>query len=72
MERHGVDTRMVWTGNVTRQPAFKEKAYRADPQGVSNAHRVMQCGLILPCTHACSDDDMAYICEQIDAFFKQE
>ena len=23
MEKHGVDTRMVWTGNVTRQPAFR-------------------------------------------------
>ena len=22
MEAHGIDTRMVWTGNATRQPAF--------------------------------------------------
>jgi CDP-4-dehydro-6-deoxyglucose reductase, E1 len=69
MESRGVDTRMVWTGNVTRQPAFKDRPYRADPQGLPNADRVMQYGLILPCTHACSDDDMAYICEQIDTFF---
>ena len=27
MEAHGVDTRMVWTGNAMRQPAFK--AHRA-------------------------------------------
>ena len=26
MEAHGIDTRMVWTGNVTRQPAFAEVA----------------------------------------------
>ena len=26
MEAHGVDTRMVWTGNVTRQPAFAKVA----------------------------------------------
>lgn len=72
METHGVDTRMVWTGNATRQPAFKDKPYRADPRGLPNADRVMQCGLILPCTHACSDDDMAYIGDQIDEFFKKE
>ena len=72
MESRGVDTRMVWTGNVTRQPAFKDKPYRADPQGLPNADRVMQCGLILPCTHACSDDDMAYICDQIDGFFNKQ
>jgi len=71
MENHGVDTRMVWTGNVTRQPAFKDKPYRVDPKSLPNADRVMQYGLILPCTHACSDDDMTYICEQIDAFFEK-
>ena len=32
MEAHGVDTRMVWTGNVTRQPAFAKVPHRA-PDG---------------------------------------
>jgi CDP-6-deoxy-D-xylo-4-hexulose-3-dehydrase len=71
METHGVDTRMVWTGNATRQPAFKDTPYRVDPRGLPNADRVMEYGLILPCTHACSDDDMAYIGHQIDGFFKK-
>lgn len=71
MESNGVDTRMVWTGNATRQPAFKDQPYRADPQGLPNADRVMQYGLILPATHALNDDDMAYICGLIDAFFRK-
>ena len=29
MESHGVDTRMVWTGNATRQPAFRDTPFRA-------------------------------------------
>ena len=33
MERHGVDTRMVWTGNATRQPAFAEDRRTASPPG---------------------------------------
>lgn len=69
MEGHGVDTRMVWTGNATRQPAFKDRSHRTDRQGLPNADRVMECGLILPCTHALNDDDMTYICAQIEAFF---
>ena len=32
MEGAGVDTRMVWTGNVLRQPAFKGIALRAGRQ----------------------------------------
>ena len=44
MEGHGVDTRMVWTGNVLRQPAFRDIAHRAR-RGVPNADRVMEQGL---------------------------
>ena len=28
MESHGVDTRMVWTGNAARQPAFRDRPHR--------------------------------------------
>ena len=61
MERHGVDTRMVWTGNVLRQPAFKDIAHRAPEAGLPNADRVMEHGLILPSNHSLDDDDIAYI-----------
>ena len=61
MERHGVDTRMVWTGNVLRQPAFNWIAHRAPEGGLPNADRVMEQGLILPSNHALTDDDIDYI-----------
>ena len=32
MESNGVDTRMVWTGNVLRQPAFTKIEHRAAPR----------------------------------------
>jgi CDP-6-deoxy-D-xylo-4-hexulose-3-dehydrase len=68
MERNGIDTRMVWTGNVARQPAFKNVAHRVAPGGLENADRVMETGLILPCNHAITDDGIAYICDMADAF----
>jgi dTDP-4-amino-4,6-dideoxygalactose transaminase len=71
MERNGVDTRMVWTGNVTRQPAFKHVPHRVALGGLANADRVMECGLILPCNHGLDDDDMAYIAETIEAFLTE-
>src|SRR5690606_23147116 len=42
MEGHGVDTRMVWTGNVLRQPGFRGIAHRAPVGGLPNADRVME------------------------------
>ena len=61
MERHGIDTRMVWTGNALRQPAFKGIAHRAPEAGLPNADRVMEHGLILPSNHSLGDDDIDYI-----------
>ena len=39
MESRGVDTRMVWSGNILRQPAFRKIAHRAPPDGLPNADR---------------------------------
>ena len=59
---------MVWTGNVTRQPAFKAVPHRVAAGGLANADRVMEQGLVLPCNHGLGDDDIEYICEVAAAF----
>jgi len=71
MESHGVDTRMVWTGNAARQPAFKDKPMRIDSGGLANADRVMQWGLILPMNHALDDRHMHYIGDLVDTYAKE-
>ena len=71
MERNGVDTRMVWTGNVTRQPAFKKIPMRVGSTGLPNADRVMEWGVILPMNHAQGDEQMHYIGDLVDAYVKE-
>ena len=68
MEQRAVDTRMVWTGNATRQPAFRNAPHRTPPGGLSNADRVMEWGLILPNNHSMDDDDCHYMGECLEAF----
>jgi CDP-6-deoxy-D-xylo-4-hexulose-3-dehydrase len=68
MESRGVDTRMVWTGNAARQPAFHDRPHRQPARGLPNADRVMEWGLILPNNHSMNDDDCHYIGECLDAF----
>lgn len=68
MEDRGVDTRMVWTGNATRQPAFRNVSHRVPAGGLPNADRVMAWGLVLPNNHAMTDDDCAYIGECLAGF----
>lgn len=68
MEAAGIDTRMVWTGNAARQPAFMNVPLRIAEGGLPNADSVMAQGLILPCNHGVFDDDIAYLCETVEAF----
>ena len=68
MEHHGIDTRMVWTGNATRQPAFRQVPYRVPLTGLPNADRVMEQGLVLPCSHGLGDEDIDYIWATAEAF----
>ena len=71
MEGHGVDTRMVWTGNVTRQPAFAKVPHRAPAGGLPNADRVMEQGLVLPLNHGLDDDDIEYLCVTAGRFLQE-
>jgi CDP-6-deoxy-D-xylo-4-hexulose-3-dehydrase len=72
MESHGVDTRMVWTGNITRQPMLRGQEFRVPSDGLPNADRVMEWGLIVPNNHSLSDADCDYIGECIDGFVAEK
>ncbi|HEX5065108.1 MAG TPA: DegT/DnrJ/EryC1/StrS family aminotransferase [Myxococcota bacterium] len=71
LEERGVDTRMVWTGNIARQPAFKGAPMRIGPGGLANADGVMEQGLILPMNHALEDRHMHYIGDLVDEFVRE-
>ena len=70
MEGHGVDTRMVWTGNVLRQPGFRDIAHRQPEAGLPNADRVMEHGVVLPSNHGLTDADVDHIVATADAFLR--
>lgn len=72
MESHGVDTRMVWTGNAARQPAFRKSNFRQPNNGLPNADNVMEWGLILPNNHSLTDEDCNYIGECTLAFLQEK
>lgn len=72
MEGHGVDTRMVWTGNAARQPAFRDRPFRQPEAGLPNADRVMEWGVVLPNSHSLTDDDCNYIGECAAGFLAEQ
>lgn len=68
LARWQIASRTVWTGNAARQPFMRDVKHRVPPGGLPNADRVMEYGMLLPSTPAMVDDDVAYICDVIEAF----
>jgi CDP-6-deoxy-D-xylo-4-hexulose-3-dehydrase len=62
-EKRGVQTRVVFTGNVLRQPAFKSIARREAPGGYPHADAVMARGLLIGCHQGLNEADLEYIAE---------
>jgi len=70
LERN-IPTRMVWTGNILRQPGFAHIAHRAPPGGLPNTDRVMDRALTLPLHHGLTSDDLGHLVEAVGNWVRQ-
>ena len=66
----GIETRMVWTGNILRQPGFAGIEHRAPAVGLPSCDRVMDRSVSLPIHHGLDADHMGSICEQLDRLYQ--
>lgn len=71
LEKQGIQTRTVFTGNILRQPGFKEIECKTSPEGYANADQVTRGGILLGCHHGMTDEMMSYIHENIYTFMRQ-
>jgi len=68
LEKRGIQTRTVFTGNILRQPGFAGIERRESPDGYPNADRVMRGGMLLACHHGLTDVQLDYVHEQAREF----
>lgn len=71
LEGRGVSTRMVWTGNILRQPGFASIERREPETGLPNCNYLMDHALSLPIYHGLNADHMGCICTQLDDLFSE-
>ena len=69
LEKRGVPTLMVWTGNILRQPGFAGIQRREPEGGLPGADRIMDRALSLPTHHALQDDDSDHILDCLSDVF---
>jgi CDP-6-deoxy-D-xylo-4-hexulose-3-dehydrase len=68
MDKVGIDTRTVWSGNIVRHPMMQGVTFRQGAEGLPQADRVMSQGMLLPASHGLKDEEVAYVCEQFVKF----
>ena len=61
LDSHGIDTRTIWTGNVSRQPMLAGRSFVLPEDGLPNADVVMERGVLLPLSHAIDDATLDFV-----------
>jgi len=68
LESVGIDTRTVWSGNVTRHPMMRDVEYRVPVDGLPNADEVFARGMSLGMSHGMSDEELNHVVKSIHEF----
>ena len=70
LEENDIQTRPVFTGNILRQPAYKELAKTMPPTDYPEADLVMERGMLLACHHGLTGEQVAYMHDKLTQFFR--
>lgn len=68
LEKLNIQTRVVFTGNIIRQPMCKNIQKRVSQDGYPNSDAVMERGVLLPLHHGMTDNMFQRLHESIDRY----
>lgn len=68
LEKRNIQTRVVFTGNILRQPMCENIEKRVHPTGYPNADYIMSAGVLLPLHHGLTEDMFTRLHNTIEEF----
>ena len=71
LEKKNIQTRVVFTGNILRQPGFKNIKAKKNKLGYPEADKVMRNGILIACHHGLTNKMINHIHKSIDEFIKK-
>ncbi len=69
LEKHGIETRSMFSGDITRHPAYKNSKYRIAKTGLKDADFILQNSFWITCHPRLTKSDLDYIISVFDDFF---
>jgi len=70
LENRDIQTRTIFTGNITRQPGYKNLEMKKSKDGYKNSDTVMRGGVLLACHHGLNEEMTSYMHGVIEDFIK--
>ena len=71
LEKRNIQTRTVFSGNITRQPGFKNIEMKISSEGLNNADNIMRGGVLLACHHGLTNEMLSHMHSVCEEFFKK-
>ena len=71
LEKRNIQTRVVFTGNILRQPMMKGLKFKTNNSGYPNSDAVMKRGVLLPIHHGMTDSMFQRLHDTIEEFLKR-
>lgn len=68
LEEHNIQTRPIFTGNILKQPGFKNIPHRIIKGGYPVANDIMERGFVVGCHHGLGEKHIEYMKEVFEAF----
>ena len=68
LEKKNIQTRVVFTGNIIRQPGFKNIKKKIDKKGYPESDKVMKNGILIACHHGLTNKMIKHIHNSINEF----
>ena len=71
LEKKGIQTRTIFTGNILRQPIMKNNKFKKVKQCSVNSDNIMKNGILIGCHQGLNDKEITYIFNSINSFLKK-
>ena len=68
LEKKGIQTRTIFTGNILRQPVMKNRIHKKIKNAGVNSDNVMRNGILIGCHHGLNAKDLTYIKSKFNKF----
>jgi CDP-6-deoxy-D-xylo-4-hexulose-3-dehydrase len=69
LEKHGIETRSMFSGDITKHPAYKDTKYKVAPDGLKEAQEILKRSLWITVHPRLTKSDLDYIIKVFDDFF---